>query len=125
MEFIISGLIENLLLNTSVKKCPTHDKNTSSRSHVSTALSPKSLSFFDFPVPCRTSPLYIAQTFAMCGMHALHRGRPVAISELVSSPDSIFCIWVGRESGASSQHFCPGSGMQAQVLVCKFASVRR
>ena len=22
-----------------------------------------------------------------------------------------------------SQHFCPSSGMQAQVLVCKFASV--
>ena len=22
------------------------------------------------------------------------------------------CIWVGRESGRSSQHFCPSSGMQ-------------
>ena len=39
---------------------------------------------------------------------------------LVSSPDSLFCMWVGRESGAWSQNFCPSSGMQAQVLVCKF-----
>ena len=44
--------------------------------------------------------------------------------KVVSFPDSLFCIWVGRESGASSQHFCPSSGMQAQVLVCKFACVR-
>ena len=43
---------------------------------------------------------------------------------LVSSPDSLFVFWVGREFGRSSQHFVPALECRLQVLVCRFGSVR-
>ena len=57
----------------------------------------------------------------------LHPPHKFAEEYLVSFPDST-PFWdqmAGRESGLSSKHFCPSSGILSQVLVCKTARVTK